>query len=51
MIIYTSITNGYDKLEEPYDCEGVRYVCFYDGEKPDAEGWEYIELDLSLIHI
>tara|TARA_B100000508_G_scaffold22157_1_gene15312 strand:+ start:375 stop:1982 length:1608 start_codon:yes stop_codon:yes gene_type:complete len=48
MIIYTSITNGYDKLEEPYDCEGVRYVCFYDGEKPDAEGWEYIELDLDI---
>ena len=44
MIIYTSITNLYDKLESPYDHPEVDYICFYDGEKPDVDGWKYIEL-------
>jgi len=48
MIIYTCVTNGYDKLSTPYIDPDVRYVCFYDGEKPTAEGWEYIPLGLEI---
>ena len=39
MIIYTSITNGYDKLVSPPIADDVLFICFYDGAKPDAEGW------------
>ena len=49
MIIYTCITNLYDKLESPYNHPDVEYICFYDGEKPDAEGWKYIELQQDII--
>ena len=42
---YTCVTNGYDKIVEPYQDPDVRYVCFYDdGVEPEAEGWEYIPL-------
>ena len=46
MIIYTAITNGYDKLAEPPET-GDRFVCFYDGDKPQTDGWEYIKLEID----
>ena len=48
MIIYTSITNNYDELAPPFIHPEVDYICFYDGKKPEAEGWEYIELDVDI---
>ena len=42
MIFYTSITNGYDKLSSPPEVD-ARFVCFYDGDKPETDGWEYIK--------
>ena len=41
MIFYTSITNGYDKLSAPPKSD-VKFICFYDGVKPDTDGWELI---------
>ena len=40
MIFYTSITNGYDKLSPP-PISDVKFICFYDGDKPSTDGWEY----------
>ena len=48
IIFYTCVTNGYDKIVEPYKDPDVRYVCFYDdGVEPEAEGWEYIKLTIE----
>ena len=52
MIFYTSITNGYDRLASPPQVDH-KFICFYDGDKPDVDGWEYIKLeniDLKLIN-
>ena len=46
MIFYTCITNGYDKLAPPPKAD-ARFVCFYDGDKPETEGWEYIKLEID----
>lgn len=46
MIFYTSITNGYDRLESP-PVTDARFVCFYDGDKPEVEGYEYIKLEID----
>ena len=46
MIFYTSITNGYDRLESP-PVTDARFVCFYDGDKPKVEGYEYIKLEID----
>ena len=46
MIFYTCITNGYDKLAPPPKSD-ARFVCFYDGDKPETEGWEYIKLEID----
>jgi hypothetical protein len=49
MIIYTCITNGYDKISnETYYDPDIRYVCFYDGEIDKVGNWEYIPLDLDI---
>lgn len=49
MIIYTCITNGYDRIsEENYYDPDIRYVCFYDGELEKIGDWEFIELDLDI---
>ena len=47
MIIYTSVTNGYDKLVPPPIADDVLFICFHDGIKPDAEGWIYIPLEVD----
>ena len=50
MIFYTSVTNNYDRLASPPEIPeeiDVRFVCFYDGDQPDADGWEYIKLELD----
>ncbi len=47
MIIYTSITNGYDKLEVPPEADDVLFICFYDGEQPKTDGWVYIPLEID----
>jgi len=48
IIFYTCVTNGYDKIVEPYKDPDVRYVCFYDdGVEPEAKGWEYIPLTVN----
>ena len=58
MIFYTSITNGYDELSPPPKSdtqlgyfkklyESVKFVCFYDGEKPEVEGWEYRHIEIE----
>ena len=46
MIFYTSITNGYDKLSAPPESD-VKFICFYDGDKPDTDGWEYIKIEID----
>ena len=46
MIFYTSITNGYDRLESP-PVTDARFICFYDGDKPEVEGYEYIKLEID----
>lgn len=49
MIIYTCITNGYDRIsEENYYDPDIRYVCFYDGELEKIGDWEFIELNLDI---
>ena len=49
MIIYTCITNGYDRIsEENYYDPDIRYVCFYDGELEKIGDWEFIELDSDI---
>ena len=48
IIFYTCVTNGYDKIVEPYKDPDVKYVCFYDdGVEPEAKGWEYIKLTVE----
>ena len=47
MIIYTSVTNGYDRLEEPPEADDVLFICFYDGEEPKPKGWIYIPLQIE----
>ena len=48
IIFYTCVTNGYDKIVEPYEDPDVKYVCFYDdGVEPEAKGWEYIKLTVE----
>ena len=47
MIFYTSITNGYDKLSSPPIADDVLFICFYDGDKPDVDGWIYIPLEIE----
>ena len=45
IIFYTCVTNGYDKIVQPYCDANSRFVCFYDdGVEPEAKGWEYIPL-------
>ena len=45
IIFYTCVTNGYDKIVQPYCDADSRFVCFYDdGVEPEAKGWEYIPL-------
>ena len=46
MIFYTAITNGYDKLAPPPK-SNVKFICFYDGDQPDTEGWEYRKIDID----
>tara|TARA_B100001057_G_scaffold487566_2_gene570495 strand:- start:419 stop:1945 length:1527 start_codon:yes stop_codon:yes gene_type:complete len=46
MIFYTSITNGYDKLSTPPKSD-VKFICFYDGDKPDTDGWEYRKIEID----
>ena len=46
MIFYTSITNGYDKLSPPPQSD-YKFICFYDGDKPDTEGWEYRKIEID----
>ena len=49
MIIYTCITNGYDRIsEENYYDPDIRYVCFYDGELEKLGDWEFIKLNLDI---
>ena len=49
MIIYTCITDGYDKIsEDNYYDPDIRYVCFYDGELEKVGPWEYIQLNLDV---
>jgi hypothetical protein len=49
VIIYTCITNGYDRIsEENYYDPDIRYVCFYDGELEKIGDWEFVELDLDI---
>jgi hypothetical protein len=49
MIIYTCITNGYDRIsEENYYDPDIRYVCFYDGELEKIGDWEFVELNLDI---
>jgi len=49
VIIYTCITNGYDRIsEENYYDPDIRYVCFYDGELEKIGDWEFIELNLDI---
>ena len=58
MIFYTSITNGYDELSPPPTSdtqigyfqtlnESVKFICFYDGDKPDTDGWEYRKIEIE----
>ena len=50
MIFYTSVTNNYDRLASPPELSedvDVRFICFYDGDQPDADGWEYIKLEID----
>ena len=46
MIIYSCITNGYDKIPDDhyYDPE-VKYVMYYDGEIEKKGKWEFIKCD------
>tara|TARA_Y100000592_G_scaffold87046_1_gene141165 strand:- start:1931 stop:3457 length:1527 start_codon:yes stop_codon:yes gene_type:complete len=46
MIFYTSITNGYDKLSPP-PISDVKFICFYDGDKPSTDGWEYRKIGID----
>ena len=48
MVVYTCITNGYDKFpKNNYYSPDVRYVCFHDGSVDTTVGpWEYIKLDV-----
>ena len=48
MVVYTCITNGYDKFpKNNYYSPDVRYVCFHDGTIDTTIGpWEYVKLDL-----
>ncbi len=49
MIIYTCITNGYDRIsEENYYDPDIRYVCFYDGELEKIGPWEFVKLNLDI---
>jgi hypothetical protein len=49
VIIYTCITNGYDRIsEENYYDPDIRYVCFYDGELEKLGDWEFIKLNLDI---
>ena len=47
MIVYTCITNGYDKFpKNNYYHPDVKYVCFHDGTIDTTIGpWEYVELN------
>ena len=47
MIFYTAITNGYDKLAPPPIADDVLFICFYDGDKPDVDGWIYIPIEIE----
>lgn len=50
MVVYTCITNGYDKFpKNNYYHPDVRYVCFHDGTIDTTIGpWEYIKLDVDI---
>ena len=50
MVVYTCITNGYDKFpKNNYYHPDVRYVCFHDGSiDTTVKPWEYIKLDVDI---
>ena len=50
MVVYTCITNGYDKFpKNNYYSPDVRYVCFHDGTVDTTVGpWEYVKLDVDI---
>jgi len=49
MIIYTAITDGYEKLpDNNYYDPHTRYVCFYDGELEKKGPWEFIHTDVDI---
>ncbi len=46
MIIYSCITNGYDKIpDDHYYDPKVKYVMYYDGEIEKKGKWEFIKCD------
>ena len=50
MVVYTCITNGYDKFpKNNYYSPDVRYVCFHDGTvDTTVKPWEYVKLDVDI---
>jgi hypothetical protein len=44
MIIYSCITNGYDKIPNHYYDPDVRYVMFHDGTIEKKGQWEFIDI-------
>ena len=48
MIIYSCITNSYDKIPDHYYDPDVRYVMFHDGTIKKEGPWEFIELDIDI---
>ena len=48
MIIYSCITNSYDKIPDHYYDPDVRYVMFHDGTVKQEGPWEFIKLDTDI---
>ena len=48
MIIYSCITNSYDRIPDHYYDPDVRYVMFHDGTVRQEGPWEFIKLDMDI---
>ena len=48
MIIYSCITNSYDRIPDHYYDPDVRYVMFHDGYVKKEGPWEFIKLDVDI---
>ena len=44
MIIYTTITNAYDRIPDHYYDPDVKYVLFYDEDIEQKGPWEFIRI-------